>query len=204
MQVMFRIIAAMLLAGVLVTPAFSDDLPFQKTQTTKIGGWEIGTYTGKEDGRFYHCMANTIFSAKTYEQSKIMRTKALGLAISIAEVKGTEWMQIMIMGYQWNLTVGNKYQVKFVFDNNLYSTINVTATDKDVLKEPFPPNGEWYKRMMEAKVIEILIDDQSIGQFNMNKSGKALAELLHCYEQNSRPTFGPGTEQSRENDSQGE
>jgi hypothetical protein len=190
---MKRFITALFFAGVLATPAFSDDVPFHQTQSKQIGGWNIGTYTGKEDGRFYHCMANTIFNAKTYEQSKIMRTKALGLAITIAEVEGTEWMQIMIMGYQWNLTVGNKYQVQFLFDDGRWSKINVTAVDKDSLREPFPPNGEWYKRMMNAKTVEILIDNQSIGKYNMKNSGKALAELLHCYEQNSRPTFGPGS-----------
>jgi len=190
---MKQFITALIFAGVLATPAFSDDVPFQKTHEKQIGGWNIGTYTGKEDGRFYHCMANTIFEAKTYEQSKIMRTKALGLAITIADVKGTEWMQIAIMGWQWNLTVGNKYQVKFVFDDDLWSSINITATDKDTLKEPFEPNGEWYKRMMNAKTVEILIDGQSIGKYNMKHSGKALAELLHCYAQNSKPTFGTGT-----------
>jgi hypothetical protein len=107
-------------------------------------------------------------------------------------------MQIMLMGYQWNLVVGNKYKVEFVFDDNLLSSINITATDKDVLKEPFPPNGEWYKRMMEANVLEIIIDDQSIGTFSMEKSGKALTELLNCYERNSRPTFGPGTSTGEE------
>jgi hypothetical protein len=188
---MFRKFLALLLAGVLVTPAFAE---FEQTDVQKIGGWEVGTYNDKDTGRFTHCMVNTIFSAQTYAQSKKMRTKALGLAISVAEVNGEELMQIMLMGYQWNLVVGNKYKVEFVFDNDLLSSINVTATDKDVLKEPFPPNGEWYKRMMEAKVIEILIDDQSIGTFNMEKSGKALAELLSCYERNVRPTFGSGTE----------
>jgi hypothetical protein len=190
---MKQIIAALLLATGLSTSAFSDDVPFEKTHEKQIGGWEIGTYTGKEDGKFYHCQVNTLFIAKTYEQSKTMRTKAIGLAITIADVKGVEWMQLMIMGYQWNLTVGNMYQIKFVFDDDMWSTLNAEATDKDVLKQPFPPNGEWYKRMMDSKTVEILIDNQSIGKYNMKDSGKALAELLHCYEQNSRPTFGPGS-----------
>ncbi len=178
-----------------MTPVFAE---FEQTDAQKIGGWTVGTYNDKDTGRFTHCMVDTIFSAQTYEQSKRMRTKALGFAISVAEVDGKEWMQIMLMGYQWNLVVGNKYKVEFVFDDNLLSSINITATDKDVLKEPFPPNGEWYKRMMEANVLEIIIDDQSIGTFSMEKSGKALTELLNCYERNSRPTFGPGTSTGEE------
>jgi len=176
------------LMGFLVwqTQAFADQAEFEKTNAKKIGDWEIQTFSVLGSGVFTHCSAAIYFEPKNQKEFERMRTKILGFIITIAS---EDRMQIVLAGRSWNLEVGRNYLVQFNFPDGTFSNIESKATDKWVIKQQFEIGSEWYQRMMDAKSVEITIDGQSLGWFNMNKSRNALTELMHCYEENSRPTF---------------
>lgn len=196
---MKRVLISMLVM-LFASPAFAFDPNAEKTtKKWTVGAWEIGEVKVKETGEFSHCMMSTTFSAKNKESAERMKTSDL---ILLLKVNYDTSFNFILVGFDWNLNKGKKYNVASRYSTGKIYNIMTTADGPDkgiALDVNFGADGEWTQNFMEAEWVEFFIDKQSIGSFYLNGSRKAMTSMLNCYAANTpaaseAPTFGEGSE----------
>ena len=182
-------------------PAFANE-EMESRKITK-GPWDITEYKKKSTKEFSHCVMSVDFTAPNKKASEAMKTRQLSVIIKLNHDTS---FNFILMGYDWNLNKGKKYNVRSEYDTGKVYNID-TYSDNVVgkfLDVNFAADGEWTENFMKAKSVKFWIDNTPIGSFYLNGSRDAMAELLNCFAKNAPdvtfgegkepPTFGEGTQ----------
>lgn len=159
-------------------------------------GWLLEKYNKDGGNDFSHCSIINAWKASSDYNRRKMRGDMLHFALKVFESKS---MEFLLGGPEWKLKVGQEYKVTMrTSDGKVYTFTKVFAVDPEILSTTFtPPDSQWYSSMMGSESVELLVNDQSLGEFTLDGSRIAFSELLNCWSSNLDaqkfdPSFGGG------------
>ena len=187
------VLIIMMLMLLLAVSAFSQfDSPEKKW---KVGPWDMGVFFYEDSKNFSHCSMGTTYFGATDDHVKTMKTKAMSLII---KVNYDTSFNFTLLGYDWKLINGKKYNVYSKYDTGKDYNINTIAEDDIALGVNFGADSAWLQNFMKAKTVEFSIDGTFIGSFLLKGTNDASKALLNCFGKHSKdlsePTFGEGKE----------
>lgn len=182
-----------LMLGMLFAfPAFSNEE--MESRKWNKGPWELSEYKKRATGEFTHCGMSTDFTAPNKEAADRMKSRELSM---ILKINHDTSFNFILMGYDWTLNKGKKYNIRSEYDTGKIYNIDAYS-DKLVgkfLDVNFPADGEWTENFMKAGAVKFWIDGTYIGSFYLKGSRDAMTEMLNCFAKNApTPTFGSGKE----------
>lgn len=158
----------------------------KQTHKEQIGNWTVSQYHS-ENGAFSHCIVTTDFLPANKENQKRMKTRVMNFAVKFFD---GETMALVINGPDWNFKNEKMYKIGFNFDNGRTFSVDAAASPPYGVYQEFPvENSDWVKSIMESKTMELLIDDYSLGLFDLTDSRKAFTSFLECWGVNTKETF---------------
>ncbi|MEM7302710.1 MAG: hypothetical protein AAF468_16660 [Pseudomonadota bacterium] len=137
-------------------------------QKFQIGNWKAGVYISDKDGRFTHCAASANYKS--------------GIELLFSINYRRHW-SVGFSKKTWNLTVGNKYDVRYQVDRGRIYDGTATAIGKDLVKLNLPARSSIFNAMRRGRMLKVAAGNE-VMKFSLTSTSRMLKSLLNCATRN--------------------
>lgn len=136
----------------------------------KIGAWEGGIYINDKTGEFSHCAVSANYKS--------------GITLLFSVTRSYNW-QVGFSKKSWNLTIGNKYPVRYQVDRRKILNGTARAATKNLAIIKLPASSNLFNQMRRGRVLKVKAGKDLL-KFNLTGTNRMLSKLLNCSKRNNR------------------
>lgn len=144
------------------------DAEASRYKRISYGTWKGGIYINDKTGEFSHCVVSANYKS--------------GITLLFSVTRSINW-QVGFSKKTWNLTVGNKYQVRYQVDRHKVFSGTARAVTKKLSTIKLPATARLFNQMRRGRVLRVEAGDDLL-KFNLTGTKRMLSRLLRCAKRN--------------------
>lgn len=153
-----------ILGSLLFLMPFASTAHAAKYKNLNLGAWKGGIYASNKTGNFSHCVVSAKYKS--------------GITLLFSVTKGLKW-QVGFSKPAWNLTVGDKYPVKYQVDKRRTHSGEANAVSKKLAIIYLPGSSKLFSEMRRGRLLRVKTEDDLLS-FRLTGTSKMLRQLLAC------------------------